>query len=304
MGVGNMNKIWISAILIMSLMGFASALDGSGEAYGIDSIYSQYYSIYNGPATAKHIEAPQQYAIGVTPTTLYLGSQMQAMPYPQYYTTYTGGNSLWIQGSTSWTQYAKVPQGSVMSLLALSPTKGEGSLYETYPDGKVIRSNYYFYPVSRIGFYADTPGRHVLSFVLAGQPSSQVVIDVVSTYKPTIYQTPPAYYASYYSWNWDYYPHYWDYYPSYWDKDRRDTHPAPKPAPSEGPGLGPTKIPGAQPTPSNTDTSKCPDGLTRKCTGDCSRYTTGTWWFYNPKDGYWYPCYRESVLIYNSMTSK
>ena len=44
-------------------------------------------------------------------------------------------------------------------------------------------------------------------------------------------------------------------------------------------GLSPTKIPAAKPAPSNTDTSKCPDGLTRKCTGDCSSYSTGTWWF-------------------------
>jgi hypothetical protein len=207
----NMNKIWISVILIMSLMGFASGLDGSGEAYGIDSIYSQYYSIYNGPAMPKHIETPQQYAIGVTPTTVYFGPQMQAVPYPQYYPTYTGGNSLWIQGSTSWTQYAKVPQGSVMSLLALLPTGGEGSLYETYPDGKVIRTDYYFYPVSRIRFYADTPGRHVLSFVLAGQPSNQVVIDVISTYKPPVYYAPSSYYAGHYP-----YYRYWDYYPYYW----------------------------------------------------------------------------------------
>jgi len=150
-----MNKIWISIsiLLIMSLMGFASALAGNGVDYGTsepwvggnspsstvsDSIYSQYYSIYNGPATAKHIEAPRQYAIrDFTPTTVYTGSQMQAVPYPQYYATYAGGNSLWIQGSASWTQYAKVPQGSILSLLTMSPMGGEGSLYETYPDRKV-----------------------------------------------------------------------------------------------------------------------------------------------------------------------
>jgi hypothetical protein len=244
--VENMNKIWISIILIVSLMGFASAIDGSGvelrpgEAtaellfnYGIgepwiggnppstsayNSMYSQYYSFYKGPATAKHIEAPRQYAISdAAPTTVYVGSQMQPMPYPQYYATYTGGNSLWIQGSTSWTQYAKVPQGSILSLLAISPKGGEGYLYETYPDGKVSRSDFYFYPTSRIGFYADTPGRHVLSFVLAGQPSNQVVIDVVSTYKPPSYYTPPSYYSGYYPYNWDYYPHYWGYYLTYGD---------------------------------------------------------------------------------------
>jgi len=230
----------------MSLMGFASALDRSGVElqpgvmagspynYGINqplassnspsstipnSVYSQYYSTYTGPATAKHIEARQQYAIPIAPTAVYLDAQMQAVPYNQYYATYTGGNSLWIQGSTSWTQYAKVPQESSLSLLALSPTGGEGALYETYPDGKVTRSDYFFYPNSRIGFYADMPGRHVLYFVLAGQPSNQVTIDVVSTYNPPVYYAPlPTYYPYY----WDFYPYYWDYYPYYWDYHYRD----------------------------------------------------------------------------------
>jgi hypothetical protein len=238
-----MNKIWISIILIMSLMGFASALDGSGVDYGIDSTYSQYYSIYNGPATAKHIGAPQQYVIGVTPTTVYLGSQMQAVPYPQYYATYTGGNSLWIQGSTSWTQYAQVPQGSTLSLLALSPTGGEGSLYETYPDGKVIRSDFYFYPTSNIGFYADTPGRHVLSFILAGQPSNQVTIDVVSTYKPPVYYAQPAYYSGYspYHWDWDYYPYYWD--SGDHHQDDKDHHDGPPPHDGSDDGQHPPPLP-------------------------------------------------------------
>jgi hypothetical protein len=179
------------------------------------SQYAQYYTM--GPAPTTHITAPQPFNIeGNTPSAVYSGSQMQAVPYPQYYATYTGGNLLWIQGSASWTQYAKVPQGSILSLLAISPTGGEGSLFETYPDGKVSRSDFYFYPTSLMGFYADTPGRHVLSFVLAGQPSNQVAIEVVGTYKPPSYYTPPSYYAGYYPWYWDYYPYYWDYYPYYW----------------------------------------------------------------------------------------
>jgi len=174
------------------------------------SQYAQYYTM--GPASNTHIIAPQPFNIESNiPSTVYLGSQMQAVLYPQYYATYTGGNSLWIRGSASWTQYANVPQGSTLSLLALSPTGGQGSLYETYPDGKVIRNDYYFYPTSLIGFYADTPGRHMLSFVLAGQPSNQVVIDVVGTYKPPVYYTQPTYYADYYPSYWDYYPYYWDY---------------------------------------------------------------------------------------------
>ena len=48
---------------------------------------------------------------------IYFGSTQKAVPYTQYqtYALTTGANSLWIQGSTSWTQYAMVPQGSMLN---------------------------------------------------------------------------------------------------------------------------------------------------------------------------------------------
>jgi len=215
------------------------------------SQYAQYYT--TGPAPNAHITAPQSFNIGANvPSTVYVGTQMQAMPYPQYYATYTGGNSLWIRGSTSWTQYASVPQGSILSLLASSPTGGEGALYETYPDGKVTRSDYYFYPTSLIGFYADTPGRHMLYFVLAGQPSNQIVIDVVGTYKPPVYYTPlPTHYAGYYPYYWDsyYYPYYWDYYPYYWDHHRDVDHHQEDGDNHQGDGSAPSPPPNQPPHP-------------------------------------------------------
>ena len=111
--VENMNRTWKSIVLIISLMGCVSALDGNGlqmrpgEAtaeklfnHGIgepwvggnppsysasDSIYSQYYSMYTGPVTKKHIESPKKHVIkDKTPTTVYFSYQMQAMPYTQY----------------------------------------------------------------------------------------------------------------------------------------------------------------------------------------------------------------------------
>jgi hypothetical protein len=109
-GARNMNRILISIALIISLMGYAGALDGvemrPGEAtaeklfnYGIgqpwvggnppsygasDSIYSQYYSMYTGSAPKKHIEAPKKGEIkDKTPTTVYFSYQMQAMPHTQ-----------------------------------------------------------------------------------------------------------------------------------------------------------------------------------------------------------------------------
>jgi hypothetical protein len=216
-----MNKIWMFLVLVISLMGYASALDGSsiemrpGEAaaemlfnYGIVqpwtggnppssdaaiSQYSQYYSMTTGSVPGTHIVPPKQYQIsGNIPATVYFNYQQQAVPYTQYqsYATYTGGNSLWIQGSTSWTQYAAVPQGAVLSLIATSSTGDNGNLYEIYPDGRLLKNNYYYFPgYNQIGFWADTIGQHVLLFVINGQVSNAIVIDVVS-YPPPVYQQP------------------------------------------------------------------------------------------------------------------
>jgi hypothetical protein len=155
--------------------------------------YSQYYSMTTGSVRGTHIVAPKQYQIsGNVPATVYFSHQQQAVPYTQYqsYATYTGGNSLWIQGSTSWTQYSTVPQGAFLSLLATSSTGGNGNLYEIYPDGKLLANNYYYFPgYNQIGFWADTVGQHVLLFVINGQVSNAITIDVVS-YQPPVYQQP------------------------------------------------------------------------------------------------------------------
>ena len=170
-----MNKVWKPIVLIISLIGCVSASDGNGVAmrpgeaaaenlfnYGIgepwiggnppssnasDSIYSQYYSMRTESAPRKHIEIPKKGVIkDKTPATVYFSYQMQAMPYTQYqtYATYTDGNSLWIQGTSSWTQYAKVPQGSSLSLIATSSSGSNGNLYEIHPDRKLYENTYYF----------------------------------------------------------------------------------------------------------------------------------------------------------------
>jgi hypothetical protein len=208
-----MNKIWISFALIVSLVACASAAPNSlemqpGEAraeilfnFGIgepwvggnppssdasESRFSQFYSMRTESSTKKHIDAPKkQVTKDKAPTTVYFSYQMQSVPYSQYqsYATYTGGNSLWIQGSTSWTQYAQVPQGSSLSLLATSSAGGNGYLYEIAPDGKLTKNSFYFYPGnSQIGFYADKVGQHILLFVIGGQVSNAVVVDVTSYY--------------------------------------------------------------------------------------------------------------------------
>ena len=157
------------------------------------SKFSQYYSMTQGSTPKNHIVAPKKFNInGKVPSMIYFGYQQQAVPYSQYqtYATYTVGNSLWIQGATSWTQYAEVPQGSSLSLLAITSTGGNGYLYEIYPDGHSTNNNYYFYPgYNQINFYADDVGQHILLFVIDNTISNAVAINVAA-YSPSIYPQP------------------------------------------------------------------------------------------------------------------
>jgi hypothetical protein len=144
--------------------------------------YAQYYRMDSG-ASSGQSEGVEQFNIaGQQPTTLLVGGQEQrSIPYnqAQAYATFSGGNALWIQGSTSWTQYAQVPQGSYLSLIATTNSGGNGYLYEIYPNGRLERSSYYFFsPYTRINFYADTIGQHILLFSLNNQVSNAVIVDV------------------------------------------------------------------------------------------------------------------------------
>jgi plastocyanin len=157
--------------------------------------YSQYYQIAPQPPS-KPMTAPTEYKlIGQEPKTLYFGLTQKAVPYTQYvsYSSELGMNSLWIKGPLSWTQYAMVPQGASLSLIATSPGGGFGYMYELYPDDTLNKNGYNFYSYNQIGFYADRAGQHLLFFVINGQPSNIVTIDVVP-YRP---QPSPTYnYAS------------------------------------------------------------------------------------------------------------
>lgn len=160
--------------------------------------YTQYYAM-PGSAPSTHISVPVQFDItGRVPANLYFSTLNQAVPYSQYMSNAanSGVYSLWIQGATDWSQYAAVPQGATVSLMAVSPAGGSGYLNEMRPDGTTYNSNFYFFPYSMFTFYADTIGRHVLSFVINGQVSNTVIIDVTGTYVPPVnYYLPRSYYG-------------------------------------------------------------------------------------------------------------
>lgn len=206
-----MIKILTATILITSLLGCALAIDiengvemrfgeaaaerlfemGIGEPWvgGNPPSYDEYYS-FKGENPKKHIEIPKKHEIkGQMPSTVYFSYKMQSIPYSQYqtYSAYTEASSLWIAGTTSWTQYAQVPQGSVLTLLANARTGGSGYLYEIAPDGKLSKNSFYFFPgTSQISFYSDAIGQHVLLFVIGSQASNAIVIDVASNYPSPI----------------------------------------------------------------------------------------------------------------------
>jgi hypothetical protein len=102
-------------------------------------------------------------------------------------------------------QYAAVLQKASVPLFASSPQGGEGYVNEIDPEGKMNSYIFFFYPVSLLEFYADTPGRYVLSVVLAGGPSNRAVIDVVAIHEAPIYYSPTSYYSG------NNYPYYYSY---------------------------------------------------------------------------------------------
>lgn len=95
------------------------------------------------------------------------------------------GNNLRIDGPDGWTKHLEVGQGSTAYLVVLTTNEGDGTLYDHYPDGSAHKYNHYFLGYDRLPFYANTPGRHVLSYVIDGLESNSVAIDVKGTSAPS-----------------------------------------------------------------------------------------------------------------------
>lgn len=203
MNVSRLFPAFLVLIFLLSSFGaqgqYATSSSPSTVQVGATSQYAEYYTM-PGSVPGTHISAPVQFDItGKTPTNLYFSTLNQAVPYQQYMSNpaNSGAYSLWIQGTTNWAQYTAVPLGASLSLMAVSPTGGSGYLNEIRPDGTNYNSNFYFFPYSMFTFYADTIGRHILSFVINGQQSNTVIIDVTGTYVPPVnYYMSPSYYQT------------------------------------------------------------------------------------------------------------
>lgn len=152
----------------------------SSEDYMVE--YSQYYS-FNSSVEGGQVSSAETYVTTGGPSYVYTGLDRKKVPYSdlQYYNYYGQGNFLWIEGDDSWTDYAKVPEDSFLDLVAIAPSGGNAYLYEVYPNGEMKVSTITLFPYSRIKFYADTPGKHTLYFVMNNAQSNVVVIDVQTT---------------------------------------------------------------------------------------------------------------------------
>ena len=81
-------------------------------------------------------------------------------------------------GPCGWTERLEVCQGSTFFLAVLPGEEGQARLDHIYPNGTIQKYSYFFQGYDRLPIYADEPGRHVFSYVLAGKESNSVTVDV------------------------------------------------------------------------------------------------------------------------------
>ncbi len=194
-GQYNTSTVMSSSQYNATTVGYPTATQ---NATSVTAQYAQFYTMNTGKMPSSLVSTPQPYNItGNMPTKVYFSNQMQSVPFSQYQANPTAfaSNSLWIKGSTAWSQYAAVPVGANVQLLAISPSGGgSGSLNIMGSSGQTSSYNYFFYPSSLLSLYAATPGRYMLTFTIGGASSNPVVIDVAGTM--TMTYTPMGYYTS------------------------------------------------------------------------------------------------------------
>lgn len=128
-----------------------------------------------------------------TPSKVYFGSGRE-VTFTQYQSAVasTRSNELWIQKGADWSQYAIVPAGTVLQLIAFAPLGGQADYYEltqTDTAGVTSKRVNFYSGYNSINYAADKVGRHILLFVLNNQPSNAVIVDVISQ-APSLPQAP------------------------------------------------------------------------------------------------------------------
>jgi hypothetical protein len=162
--------------------------DSGSDQLSSDDL-SHYQEFYSFGQEDQSQAGPTEFMVsGSEPESLVVGGQSK--PYDP---SSIPVNSLWIQGSSSWTQYIKCPFGAFFRMLAFS-YGGPVTMVEVYPDGYPLVKHYYFYPdYTRLIFEADAVGRHTLSFYADGQKSNDVIVDVLPYDGPYYDGSSPGY---------------------------------------------------------------------------------------------------------------
>lgn len=147
--------------------------------------YREYYKTVVTPpiyVMSDAVSSPVPYSIaGQTPLGVYYRNGLW-LPYATYASSQaTRSNDLWISGQTNWTQYAAIPLGSSLQLVASVPSGGEGSFFKLIQK-EAVNTDYraaQFEPgYSSMSFIAGQPGRHMFYFVVNNQQSNVVIVDV------------------------------------------------------------------------------------------------------------------------------
>jgi hypothetical protein len=165
-----------------------TALEDPSSAY---SLLSEFYINTSVPIVGGF--TPVKFDVShKKPSKIYYGSGT-GVTYTQYqsFVSSTKSNELWIEKGADWSQYAIVPAGNALKLIAFTATEGQADYFDTLQtDSASVTSKRvsFFSGYNSMKFVADKVGRHILLFVINNQPSNAIVIDVISE-APTAFQT-------------------------------------------------------------------------------------------------------------------
>jgi len=158
-----------------------ASLYTTGAAESAVVPYSEYYKAATKAAEGGVIGNPAPLDIsGNEPIAVYYGDG-QGLAYSQYASAMATRSDLWIKGTANWSQYAAVPLGSSLELVAYSPQGGNAGFYQSIQTTSIFHDygTYQLNPgYSTMSFDADQAGKHMLYFVINNQPSNLVIVDV------------------------------------------------------------------------------------------------------------------------------